>query len=89
MVSRSAANDASRRSVEMRGSQALWKKWEQAKDVSMTPERAYSTLGVPSKIEDGMLVTIFSISVSSSSTQGTRGTAIECAKLLKTGSICA
>jgi ubiquitin carboxyl-terminal hydrolase 25 len=59
------ANDAFRRVVEMRGSQALWKKWEQAKDGGMTPERAYTTLEVPSEIDDGMLITIFSMRVSS------------------------
>jgi len=59
------ANDAFRRIVEMRGSQALWKKWEHAKDGGMTPERAYSTLEVPAEIEDGMLITIFSMRVSS------------------------
>jgi len=51
--------------AEVRGSQALWKKWEQAKDGGMTPERAYSTLEVPSEIDDGMLITIFSMRVSS------------------------
>jgi hypothetical protein len=49
----------------MRGSQALWKRWEQAKDGGMTPERAYTTLEVPSEIDDGMLITIFSMRVSS------------------------
>jgi len=61
----STANDAFRRIAEMRGSQALWKKWEQAKDGGMTPERAYSTLEVPAEIDDGMLITIFSMRVSS------------------------
>ena len=60
----STANDAFRRIAEMRGSQALWKKWEQAKDGGITPERAYSTLEVPSDIDDGMLITIFSMRVS-------------------------
>jgi ubiquitin carboxyl-terminal hydrolase 25/28 len=59
------ANDAFRRIAEMRGSEALWKKWEQAKDGGMTPERAYSTLEVPAEIDDGMLITIFSMRVSS------------------------
>jgi ubiquitin carboxyl-terminal hydrolase 25 len=59
----SIANDAFRRIAEMRGSEALWKKWEQAKDGGMTPERAYSTLEVPAEIEDGMLITIFSMRV--------------------------
>ncbi|KAI0296336.1 hypothetical protein B0F90DRAFT_1636470 [Multifurca ochricompacta] len=57
------ANDAFRRMAEMRGSEALWKKWEQAKDGGMTPERAYSTLEVPAEIDDGMLITIFSMRV--------------------------
>jgi ubiquitin carboxyl-terminal hydrolase 25/28 len=61
----SIANDAFRRIVEMRGNQVLWKKWEQAKDGGMTPERAYTTLEVPSEIDDGMLITIFSMRVSS------------------------
>ena len=60
------AIDAFWRTAEMRGSQTLWKKWEQAKDVSMTLERANPTIEVPSKIEDGMLATIFSIRVVSS-----------------------
>ena len=59
------ANDAFRRIAEMRGSEALWKKWEQAKDGGMTPERAYTTLEVPAEIDDGMLITIFSMRVSS------------------------
>ncbi|KAF8262779.1 hypothetical protein EI94DRAFT_1808258 [Lactarius quietus] len=58
-----AANDAFRRIAEVRGSEALWKKWEQAKDGGMTPERAYATLEVPSEIEDGMLITVFSMRV--------------------------
>jgi ubiquitin carboxyl-terminal hydrolase 25/28 len=62
----SSANDAFRRIAEMRGSEALWKKWEQAKDGGMTPERAYSTLEVPAEIDDGMLITIFSMRVSMS-----------------------
>lgn len=61
----STANDAFRRIAEMRGSDALWKRWEQAKDGGMTPERAYSTLEVPAEIDDGMLITIFSMRVSS------------------------
>lgn len=61
----STANDAFRRIAEMRGSQVLWKKWEQAKDGGMTPERAYLTVEVPSEIDDGMLITIFSMRVSS------------------------
>jgi ubiquitin carboxyl-terminal hydrolase 25 len=60
------ANDAFRRIAEMRRSEALWKKWEQAKDGGMTPERAYSTLEVPAEIDDGMLITIFSMRVSAS-----------------------
>jgi len=59
----SIANDAFRRIAEMRGNEALWKKWEQAKDGGMTPERAYSTLEVPAEIDDGMLITIFSLRV--------------------------
>lgn len=62
----STANDAFRRIAEVRGSDALWKRWEQAKDGGMTPERAYSTLVVPADIDDGMLITIFSMRVSSS-----------------------
>ncbi|KAF8257126.1 hypothetical protein EI94DRAFT_1774612 [Lactarius quietus] len=45
-----AANDAFRRIAEVRGSEALWKKWEQAKDGGMTPE-----------YRDGMLITVFSM----------------------------
>jgi ubiquitin carboxyl-terminal hydrolase 25 len=58
-------NDAFRRIAEMRGSETLWRKWEQAKDGGMSPERAYSTLEVPAEIDDGMLITIFSMRVSS------------------------
>jgi ubiquitin carboxyl-terminal hydrolase 25 len=61
----SNANDAFRRIAEVRGSESLWKKWEQAKDGGMTPERAYSTLEVPTEIDDGMLITVFSMRVSS------------------------
>jgi ubiquitin carboxyl-terminal hydrolase 25/28 len=68
----SNANDAFRRIAEMRGSEALWKKWEQAKDGGMTPERAYSTLEVPAEIDDGMLITIFSMRVSTPLVSGTR-----------------
>ena len=60
------ANDAFRRIAEMRASEALWRKWEQAKDGGMTPERAYSTLEVPAEIDDGMLITIFSMRVRTS-----------------------
>ncbi len=59
----STANDAFRRIAEVRGSEALWKKWEQAKDGGMTPERAYATLEVPAEIDDGMLITVFSMRV--------------------------
>lgn len=71
----SIANEAFRRIAEMRGNQALWKKWEQAKDGGMTPERAYSTLEVPSEIDDGMLITIFSMRVSSPSSFDVRSRA--------------
>ncbi|KAI9510784.1 hypothetical protein F5148DRAFT_509712 [Russula earlei] len=57
------ANDAFRRIAEIRGSEGLWKKWEQAKNGGMTPERAYLTLEVPAEIDDGMLITIFSMRV--------------------------
>jgi ubiquitin carboxyl-terminal hydrolase 25/28 len=60
------ANDAFRRIAEMRANEALWRKWEQAKDGGMTPERAYSTLEVPAEIDDGMLITIFSMRVRTS-----------------------
>lgn len=56
-----AANDAFRRIAEVRGSAALWKKWDLAKDGGMTPERAYATLEVPAEIDDGMLITVFSM----------------------------
>ncbi|KAH9973357.1 hypothetical protein BGW80DRAFT_1171982 [Lactifluus volemus] len=59
----SNANDAFRRIAEVRGSEALWKKWQQAKDGGMTPDRAYSTLGVPAEIDDGMLITVFAMRV--------------------------
>ena len=71
------ANDAFRRIAEVRGSEALWKKWEQAKDGGMTPERAYATLEVPSEIEDGMLITVFSMRVRSNLPQ--QGSAVKCA----------
>ncbi|KAI0275431.1 hypothetical protein BC834DRAFT_815748 [Gloeopeniophorella convolvens] len=58
-----AANDAFRRLAEARGSEPLWKRWEQAKDGVMTPERAYTTLEVPSDIDDGMLITVFAMRV--------------------------
>lgn len=57
------ANDAFRRIAEVRGSEVLWKKWEQAKDGGMTPERAYATLEVPAEIDDGMLITVLSMRV--------------------------
>ena len=69
------ANDAFRRIAEVRGSEALWKKWEQAKDGGMTPERAYATLEVPSEIEDGMLITVFSMRVRSNLPQ--QGSAVK------------
>lgn len=59
----SIANDAFRRIAEMRGNEALWKKWQQAKDDGIPPERAYSMLEVPAEIDDGMLITIFSLRV--------------------------
>ncbi|KAH9019093.1 hypothetical protein EDB84DRAFT_1625466 [Lactarius hengduanensis] len=57
------ANEAFRRIAEVRGSELLWKKWEQAKDGGMTPERAYATLEVPAEIDDGMLITVFAMRV--------------------------
>jgi ubiquitin carboxyl-terminal hydrolase 25 len=60
----SGANEAFRRIAERRGSEALWKKWEQLKDGVVTPERAYSTLEVPAEIDDGMLITVFLMRVS-------------------------
>ncbi|KAH9033483.1 hypothetical protein EDB85DRAFT_2289382 [Lactarius pseudohatsudake] len=57
------ANEAFRRIAEVRGSEVLWKKWEQAKDGGMTPERAYATLEVPAEIDDGMLITVFAMRV--------------------------
>jgi len=68
----SNANDAFRRITEMRGSEALWKKWEHAKDGGMTPERAYSTLEVPAEIDHGILITTFSMRVSTSFVSGAR-----------------
>jgi len=53
----------------MRGRKAQWEKWEEAKD-SETPERAYSMLEVPADIDDGMLVTNFSMRVSTSFVSG-------------------
>ncbi|KAI9447088.1 hypothetical protein BJY52DRAFT_1193648 [Lactarius psammicola] len=55
------ANDAFRQIAEVRRSEALWKKWEQAKDGGMMPKRTYVTLEVPAEIDGGMPITVFSM----------------------------
>ncbi|KAF8485668.1 hypothetical protein F5888DRAFT_1763533 [Russula emetica] len=59
----STANDAFRRIAEMRGSQALWKKWEQAKDGGMTPRTCLLDARGTFGDRRWMLITIFSMRV--------------------------
>ena len=55
------ANDAFRQIAEVRGIEAPRKKWEQAKDGGMAPERAYATLEVPAEMVNRMVITVFSM----------------------------
>jgi ubiquitin carboxyl-terminal hydrolase 25 len=59
----SNVNNAFHCIVGLCGSKVLWKKWQQVKDGGMAPNHAYLTLGLPAKINDGMLITIFTMQV--------------------------
>lgn len=61
---RNDLNDALRIVAEHRASVKLLKMWEDEKGTGMSVESAYSTLDVPADVEEGMLLTIFSMRVS-------------------------
>ena len=61
---RAELNDALKIVAEVRGSDALLRVWETEKGSGMSPETAYSTLGVPQGMEESMLLTIYSMRVS-------------------------
>lgn len=59
------ANDAFRIVAEARGSVFLKKAWDEGQIKTMNPERAYSTLEIPAEVDDDMVLTVFSLRVSS------------------------
>ena len=61
---RAELNDALKIVAEVRGSDALLRVWETEKGSGMSPETAYSTLGVPQGMEESMLLAIYSMRVS-------------------------
>ncbi|KAI0801543.1 cysteine proteinase [Fomes fomentarius] len=60
---RATLNDALKIIGEQRGSQALLKVWADEKGTGMSPETAYATLDVPKDVEEGMLLTVFSMRI--------------------------
>lgn len=60
---RATLNDALKIIGEQRGSQALLKVWADEKGTGMSPETAYGTLDVPKDVEEGILLTVFSMRV--------------------------
>lgn len=57
------ANDSFRIVAEERGSVALRKLWEENHGRTMNPDRAYSTLEIPTEVDDAMVLTVFSLRV--------------------------
>lgn len=57
------ANESFRVLSEYRGSVQLRSIWENEKNRSMNPDKAYDTLEVPKDIEDYMLITIYNMRV--------------------------
>lgn len=57
------ANEAFRILAEARGSSTLRKLWEDSSRQTMNPDRAYTTLEIPSEVDDAMLLTVFSMRV--------------------------
>ena len=62
---RNELNDAARQIGEVRGSATLLKTLQDEIAVGMTPDKAFSTLEVPSEVDDDMLLTVYSMRVSS------------------------
>lgn len=60
------AHESFRIIAEARGSTELKKLWEEGQNRTMNPDRAYSTLEVPTDVEETMLLTVFSMRVSAS-----------------------
>jgi ubiquitin carboxyl-terminal hydrolase 25 len=58
-------NEAFKIVADMKQSPQLRKAWEQESLAVMSPDKAYSTLDVPSETDEDMLVTIFNMRVSS------------------------
>lgn len=57
------ANDAFRIVAESRGSASLRKLWEDGRGRTMNPDRAYSTLEIPTEVDDAMLLTVYMMRV--------------------------
>jgi ubiquitin carboxyl-terminal hydrolase 25/28 len=57
------ANDSFRIVAEERGSTMLRKLWEENNGRTMNPDRAYSTLEIPTDVDDDMVLTVFSLRV--------------------------
>lgn len=58
------ANESFRILAEARGSVKLRQLWEESQGRTMNPDRAYSTLEIPTEVDDAMLLTVFSLRVS-------------------------
>jgi ubiquitin carboxyl-terminal hydrolase 25/28 len=57
------ASESFRILAEYRGSVRLRTIWENEKNRSMNPDKAYDTLEVPKEVEDNMLITIYNMRV--------------------------
>jgi ubiquitin carboxyl-terminal hydrolase 25/28 len=57
------ANESFRVLAEYRGSVRLRHVWENEKNRSMNPDKAYDTLEVPKDVEDYMLITVYNMRV--------------------------
>ncbi|KAI0776350.1 cysteine proteinase [Trametes elegans] len=69
---RAKLNDALRLVAEHRGSEALLKVWSDEKGTGMSPETAYSTLEVPRDVDEGMLLTVYSMRIEDQPSQAER-----------------
>ncbi|CDO68482.1 hypothetical protein BN946_scf184499.g7 [Trametes cinnabarina] len=69
---RAKLNDALRLVAEHRGSEKLFKAWNDEKGSGMSPETAYSTLEVPKEVDEAMLLTVYSMRVEDQPSQAER-----------------
>jgi ubiquitin carboxyl-terminal hydrolase 25 len=57
------ANDALRILADARGSVKLRQLWEESRGRTMNPDRAYTTLEIPTEVDDAMVITVFLLRV--------------------------